>query len=324
MAEHLVIVDGHHLMYRAYYALPPSMRTSKGEQTNAVFGVASMVLALLNVEEPSSLLFCFDAGEETFRHQEHDAYKEGRPETPEEFLLQIPRCLEIIDAFGFPRVSDLQYEADDFLCTYARAAEQTGTRVTIVTGDRDALQLADEQIRIAIPHKGYQQTEYLGPDEILRKFGVRPDQIPSYKGLVGDVSDNLPGVRGVGPKTAAQLLQEHGTLEGVYAHLGDIKPSVREKLERDQEQAFFCERMARLVCDIPLPVPLVALELKGIRVDRAVTLFQELEFTVLLRRLETLLSTPYGQAHFHRSDVPLGSPEGKRREGGKGQLVLFS
>ncbi|MBM3303365.1 MAG: DNA polymerase I, partial [Deltaproteobacteria bacterium] len=220
MEKHLVLIDGHHLMYRAYWAIPRGMQTKAGEQSNAVFGVISMLLSILSKEQPGSLLFCFDEGEETFRHQQSDTYKEGRAETPDDFYTQIPRILQAIDAFGIRRVSDAQYEADDFLCAYARAAaKDPDARVTIVTGDRDALQIATDRIRIAIPHKGYQAAEYLGPGEILAKYGVRPDQVPAYKGLTGDSSDNLPGVKGIGPKNAAQLLQQFDSLQGVYEHL---------------------------------------------------------------------------------------------------------
>lgn len=296
--EHLVILDGHHLMYRAFYAIPRTLKTSSGEQTNAVFGVASMLLTLLNIEKPDKLLFCFDAGEETFRHQENATYKEGRAETPDDFYIQIPRILELVDTFGFRHVSDPKYEADDFLCTYAKAGEEAGMKVTIVTGDRDALQLATENVRIAIPHKGYQQTEYLGPKEILAKYGVRPDQIASYKGLTGDSSDNLPGVRGIGPKGAAQLLQSYGTLTGVYEHREEIKPGVRAKLEADREQAFFCERMAVLKCDIELPIPLKGLTLKDVPTPAVEKLFGVLEFSVLRRRLQTLAASSYGATRF--------------------------
>ncbi len=295
---HLVILDGHHLMYRAFYAIPRTLRTSAGEQTNAVFGVASMLLTLLQVEQPDTLLFCFDAGEETFRHQENATYKDGRAETPDDFYVQIPRILELVDTFGFRHVSDPQFEADDFLCTYARAAESAGMNVTIVTGDRDAFQLATPNVRIAIPHKGYQQAEYLGPKEILAKYGVRPDQIASYKGLTGDASDNLPGVRGIGPKGAAQLLQKYDTLTGIYEHLEELKPAVRAKLEADREQAFFCERMAVLRCDIPLPVPLPDLKLEAVPTPAVEKLFTQLEFSVLRRRLQTLAATPYGSTRF--------------------------
>ncbi|MDD4318895.1 MAG: 5'-3' exonuclease H3TH domain-containing protein [Candidatus Peribacteraceae bacterium] len=320
MQQHLVLIDGHHLMYRAFYAIPATMRTAKGEQTNAVYGVASMLLAILKIEQPDALLFCFDAGDKTFRHQENATYKDGRAETPDEFYLQIPRILEMIDAFGFKHVADGGFEADDFLCTYAVAAEKAGMRVTIVTGDRDAFQLATDSIRVAIPHKGYQQTEYLGPREIETKYGVTPAQIPSYKGLVGDASDNLPGVLGIGPKTAATLLQQYGTLAGVYEHLADIKETVRAKLEKDREQAFFCERMATLICDIPLPCSLDDLALRDMPVEPVARFFREVEFAALQKRLDSLLRTPYGSAHFLVSAVSAPAVAVGREED---QLSLF-
>ena len=308
-------------MYRAYYAIPPTLKTSKGELTDAVYGVGSMLLAMLKIEEPDAMLFCFDAGDQTFRHQEHDAYKEGRAETPDEFYTQIPRIMEMVDTFGIHHVADSRFEADDFLCTYARAAEAAGMRVTIVTGDRDALQLATANIRIAIPHKGYQQAEYLGPKEIEAKYGIRPDQVASYKGLVGDTSDNLAGVLGIGPKTAASLLQMYDTLQGVYEHLGEIKPVIRAKLEKDREQAFFCERMATLICDIPLPVALDALRLSGLDADPPISFFRGIESPGLAKRLEQFLSTPYGRTHF----LPRApqSPVVVSKSGGEDQLTLF-
>ena len=318
--KHLVLIDGHHLMYRAFYAIPATLRTSRGEQTNAVYGVASMLLSMLKIEEPDSILVCFDAGEETFRHQENATYKEGRAETPDEFYLQIPRILELFEAFSIQHVSDAAYEADDFLCAYARLAEKAGMRVTIVTGDRDAFQLAAENIRIAIPHKGYQKTEYLGPQEILTKFGVRPDQVPSFKGLTGDSSDNLPGVRGIGPKTASKLLATYGTLKNLYDHLEDVKPVTRQKLLADREQAFFCERMATLVCDLPIRLPLELLEIRTINLEPAFAFFREMEFSVLSKRLQGTLGTPYGKSHF-LSDVKTPEVTAKKKEQ---QLSMFS
>ena len=320
--EHLVLIDGHHLMYRAYYAIPKTLKTKSGEQTNAVFGVASMLLTLLTVEQPDSLLFCFDAGEETFRHQENATYKEGRAETPDDFYLQIPRIIEVIDALRLPHVADLHYEADDFLCTYARAAERAGMRVTIVTGDRDALQLASAKTRIAIPHKGYQQTEYLDPAGIEKKYGVRPDQITSYKGLTGDASDNLPGVQGIGPKGAAALLQKYETLSGIYEHCSEIKESVRTKLERDRESAFFCERMATLVCDIPLPMKLNDLALENLPIEPAIALFRSLEFTTLIRRLQSLAECTWGTKHF-MEHAPTDLPSQGHRGELERQMALF-
>ncbi|MDD5103680.1 MAG: 5'-3' exonuclease H3TH domain-containing protein [Candidatus Peribacteraceae bacterium] len=317
--KHLVLIDGHHLMYRAYWAIPRTLQTRAGEQTNTVFGVASMLLSILAKEEPDAFLFCFDEGDETFRHQEAVDYKAGRAETPDDFYAQIPRVHELIDTFAIPHVSDPKFEADDLLCAYARAAEKEGMRVTIVTGDRDALQLASEHIRIAIPHKGYQQAEYLGPREIEAKYGVRPDQIPSYKGLTGDQSDNLPGVKGIGPKIAAELLQKYDTLKGVYDHLAEIRPAVREKLTADREQAFFCERMALLVTDLPL-LPFDQLTLGMFPAEKINAFFRAMEFTLLIRRFQSLLQTPFGRRHCAGRDLPADSPaETKAAD----QLLLF-
>ncbi|MEI8230065.1 MAG: 5'-3' exonuclease H3TH domain-containing protein [Candidatus Peregrinibacteria bacterium] len=318
--EHLVLIDGHHLMYRAYWAIPRTLKTKSGEQTNAVFGVASMLLTILQREQPDALLFCFDAGEETFRHVEHTEYKAGRAETPDDFYTQIPVIHELIDAFGLQHLADKRFEADDLLGVYARLAEKQGARVTIVTGDRDAFQLATDRIQIAIPHKGYQAAEYLGPAEILAKYGVRPDQICSYKGLVGDSSDNLPGVKGIGPKTAAELLQKYDTLTGVYAHLPEIKESVRTKLEHDHEQAFFCERMATLVCDTEPGIPLDEVMLKDLPANAVFDFFRAKEFTLLMKRFQSLVGSPFGQKIFQTSDIIL--PVEEKAEEQK-QMALF-
>lgn len=312
----MVLIDGHHLMYRAYWAIPRTLKTRSGEQSNTTFGMASMLLAILAKEEPDHLVICFDAGDKTFRHEEHTEYKEGRAETPDDFYVQIPRVMELVDVLGLTQVSDPRYEADDFLCTYAKAGENAGMQVTVITGDKDALQLATEKTRIAIPHKGYQQAEYLGPQEIEAKYGIRPDQVASYKGLCGDSSDNLPGVLGIGPKTAATLLQEYGTLQNVYDHIDTIKPTVAEKLTHDREQAFFCERMAELVSDITLPVSLHDTALRAIDPKPILDFFTTMEFTLLTKRLLTFLKTPYGQAHFLAHEHVVAAPKDS-------QLSLF-
>ena len=318
--EHLVIIDGHHLMYRAYWAIPRTLSTKAGEQVNTVFGFASMMINILKKEEPDALIICFDAGEETFRHQENATYKEGRAETPDDFYTQIPRILQLVDAFGFPHVSNPQYEADDFLCSYALAAEKQGARVTIVTGDRDAFQLATDKIRVAIPNSGYQQAEYLGPAEIFAKYGIHPHQVPAYKGLVGDSSDNLPGVKGIGPKTAAELIQKYGTLKDIYAHLSEIRPAVKVKLEADEKQAFFCEHMAQLIGDIPLDPALEKIALQNLPIDSLFAFFSEMEFTMLTRRLREMTTMPYGQKIFAPSSYIQQQP-GVHPEHGRGAVA---
>lgn len=298
LKKHLLIVDGHHLMYRAYWAIPRTMKNAKGEQVNTAFGVASMLLLMLKTEQPDSILFCFDADEDTFRHKEYAEYKAGRSATPDDFYVQIPRTLSLIDTFGIKSISGGGFEADDFACSYAREAEKAGYRVTVVSGDRDLLQLASDNIRISIPHKGYHAAEYLGPAEILKKYGVTPAQIPDYKGLVGDSSDNLPGVKGIGPKAAEALLQQYESLDNVYSHLSEIKEAWKSKLEADREQAFFCRRMAELKSDIALSVSLEDLRFSDISAASIVELFSELDFTLVTRRFSQLLESAYGRARF--------------------------
>ncbi len=285
-------------MYRAYWAIPRNMKTSKGVQVNAVFGFGSMLLQMLKTEEPDAVLFCFDAGDKTFRHVEYQEYKAGRADTPDDFYTQVPMMQSLVSTFGFATVAHPDYEADDYACAYARTAEKQGWRVTIISGDRDLFQLATENIRIAIPHKGYQAAEYLGPEQVKTKYGVTPEQIPSYKGLVGDPSDNLPGVKGIGPIAASALLNIYADMEDIYAHLDDIKPVWRNKLETDRKQAFFCQRMSVLICDMPLPLPFDEIEVGKIQTEPVLKLFQELEFYLLTRRLQAVLATPYGQKHF--------------------------
>ncbi len=318
--KHLVLIDGHHMMYRAYWAIPRTLKTSKGEQVNTVFGIASMLITLLNAEKPDSLLFCFDEGEDTLRHQEHKEYKEGRAATPDDFYVQIPRVIELIDAFGFKHVSNPQFEADDLLASYAVAAAKEGMKASIISGDKDVLQMADTSIQIVIPHKGYQAAEYLGAKEVEAKYGFRPDQVASFKGLSGDSSDNLPGVQGIGPKTAVKLLQEYGSLQGIYDHIDEIKGGVKDKLLKDREQAFFCERMAVLNRDLPLTVPLEDLTLEKVPAPAVQSFFQTMEFSLLTKRLQSLVNTDYGQAHFQPLAAAISAPQKVDK---KDQLAMF-
>jgi|AP95_1055475.scaffolds.fasta_scaffold06901_3 DNA polymerase-1 len=321
--KHLVLVDGHHLMYRAYWAIPRTLATRSGEQANTSFGMASMLMAILAKEEPDSLVICFDEGDKTFRHEEYEEYKDGRSETPDDFYAQIPRVMELMKAFSFPVVSNPQYEADDFLASYATEAAEAGMRVTVVTGDKDAYQLASDNIRIAIPHKGYSQAEYLGPDEVYDHLGVTPSQVAAFKGLSGDSSDNLKGVNGIGPKTASGLIQEFGSLKEIYNHLEDIRPAVREKLENDKEQAFFCERMAELVCDLDLPLSLEDIQLEDIDPNPLLDFFTELEFALLSKRFLRFLESEYGQSHFRAEAVDMPTDASGTGVKSKTQLSLF-
>ncbi len=280
------------------------MKTRAGVQVNTVFGVASMLIQILRTEEPDAILFCFDEGDETFRHEAYKEYKAGRAATPDDFYPQVPLVREMLDAFGVPCVSLRSHEADDLLCAYAKEADKNGWRTTVVTGDRDAFQLASPTVRIAIPAKGYQVPEYLDDKKVKEKYGVTPEQIPSYKALVGDPSDNLKGVNGIGPKAAAALVAEWGSVQGIYDHLDQIKPSWIEKLEADRDNAFFCLTMAELVCNFPLPISFDELALGEKDLDPALAFFREQEFSLLTKRLLSLAATDYGRKHFKLSSVP--------------------
>jgi DNA polymerase-1 len=323
--KHLVLVDGHHLMHRAYWAIPRTLKTKTGEPSNVSFGMASMLLAIFANEEPDAVVMCFDAGSSTFRHEEYKEYKAGRSETPDDFYVQIPTVLSLVDAFALPEVSSKEYEADDYLASYAKAGEAAGMRVTVITGDKDAFQLASDVTRVAIPHKGYSQAEYLGPAEIEIKMGIRPDQVAAFKGLSGDSSDNLKGVDGIGPKTASTLLQKYQTLEGIYDHLDKIRPSVREKLERDREQAFFCQRMAELVCDIDLPQSIEDVTISNVDPGPLLEFFEQQNFTLLTKRLLRLMETEFGKKYFDTEDLPeIGmQKEEPKNEKESSQLSLF-
>ncbi|HLD07508.1 MAG TPA: 5'-3' exonuclease H3TH domain-containing protein [Candidatus Peribacterales bacterium] len=288
MKKKLLLIDANHLMHRAYWAIQRSLSTSKGEQTNAVFGVCSMLLTMIQREKPDAIVACFDEGKETYRHKLHEEYKAGRQETPDDFYTQIPRIHQCMAAFSIPTYSDPTYEADDLIGTIAVRGAKEGWEVIIVTGDRDLFQMADHSIKIAVPHKGYAEPEYLDAKGVEAKLGVRPDQVADYKGLVGDASDNLKGVKGIGPKSAATLLQKYGTIESLYEHIAEVKESNRLKLEADRESAFFCKKMATLVTDIPVTIDFATLTGQKPELKQVESFFSELEFLTLRTRLRKL------------------------------------
>ncbi len=311
----LVLLDANHLMHRAFWAIQRNLSTSSGEQTNAVFGVASMLLTLLQREKPDAVISCFDEGKDTLRHQEHEEYKAGRPETPDEFYTQIPRVHQCLDSFSIPILSDSDYEADDLLATIAVRAVKEGYDVIVVSGDKDLFQLVNGGIQVAVPNGGYSDPEYLDSDGVKKRLGVAPAQVPDYKGLVGDPSDNLKGVRGIGPKTAVKLLGKYKTLEGVYDHISDIKGSTKTKLEEDKESAFFCKRMATLVYDVPVNLNLEETEQCKASLEEVQKFFGELEFYTLKSRLKRLLNEDAFAKEFFTGEFVMDVPEETSKRG---------
>jgi DNA polymerase-1 len=302
-------------MHRAYWAIQRNLSTSSGEQTNAVFGVASMLLTILRQDSPDAVIACFDEGKETLRHKEYEEYKAGRQETPDDFYTQIPRVHQCLEAFAIPIFSNPDYEADDLLGTFAKKGVAEGFEVIIVTGDKDLFQMADDHIRIAIPHKGYSEPEYLDAAGVEEKLGVTPAQVPDYKGLVGDSSDNLKGVMGIGPKGAEKLLQKYQNLEGVYDHLDEIKGTTKTKLNDDKESAFFCRKMARIITDVSVDVNLKAVSETQASVSNLDQFFTELEFYTLRSRLKKFLEQKgFAQSYF-TGDSTVDIPDEVERKG---------
>jgi DNA polymerase-1 len=281
----LVLIDGHALAYRAYYALPPTLSTSKGELTNAVFGFTSMLLNVLRDEKPDYIAVAFDVGK-TFRHEKYEEYKAHRIEMPDELRSQMARIQEIVHALGVPIIEAEGYEADDVLGTLAQKAEEEGLEILIVTGDTDTFQLVDDHTRVLTSRRAFSDTIVYDQEGIEERYGLQPQQLIDYKALVGDTSDNIPGVRGVGEKTATRLLQRYGTVEEIYAQLDEVKSTrFRNALEQGRESAFLSKFLAAIVTDVPIELDWEACRPTEFDQDKVKDIFRELEFRTLVDRL---------------------------------------
>jgi DNA polymerase-1 len=253
-----------------------------------VYGFASVLLRILDQEKPEYLVVAFDTGK-TFRDDLYKEYKGTRAKMPDELQVQIERIRQLVDAFNIPRLEVEGYEADDVLGSVARSAVEAGLGVKIITGDRDLLQLVTDRILVSLPGKSLADSrDYLEKD-VIDVFGVRPDQIVDFKALVGDKSDNIPGVAGIGEKTAVELLSKYGTLENIYAHLDELKGNVRIKLEDGRENAFLSRNLAKIVTDLAVRFDLEAAKTERFDPEKVEALFRELEFRSLLSRLTELV-----------------------------------
>jgi len=308
----LVVIDGHALVYRAYFALPADMATSHGELTNAVYGFASMLLNVLRDEKPDYLAVAFDVGR-TFRHEEFAEYKANRAAMPDELHAQFQRIDELLSALDIPTYSAEGFEGDDVLAALARQAEARGVDTLIVTGDTDAFQLVGPHVQVLAPRRSFGDTVIYDEAGIRQRYSLEPRQLIDYKALVGDKSDNIPGVRGVGDKTATQLLQEYGSVEAIYEHLDEIKSNrFRQALEQGKDAAFMSKHLVTIVADVPVHLDLEACKVKQIDRDKVVDLFRELEFRGLLKRLPGVEKAPAGAAQlslFDSGESP--APEGE-------------
>ena len=282
----LILIDSNALIHRAYHALPP-LTTKKGELVNAAYGYTSVLLNVLARFKPDYIVATFDLKAPTFRHKEFKDYKATRMKAPDDLYAQIPRVKEIVKAFNIPIAEKNGYEADDLIATFARKTEKLhpDVEVIIVTGDLDTLQLVGDKIKIFALRRGMSDSVLYDKKAIFERYGLKPDQMLDYKGLRGDPSDNLPGVKGVGEKTAAELLKKYGTLENIYKNLSEIKEGIRKKLEKDKVQAYFSKRLARLIENVPVDFDLEKAKAEDFSRVKIINLLRDLEFFSLLRRL---------------------------------------
>lgn len=282
--EKLLLLDGNSLAYRAFFALP-LLTNDSGIHTNAVYGFTTMLQRILEEEQPTKILVAFDAGKTTFRHETFTEYKGGRQKTPPELSEQFPYIRKLIDAYGIKRYELELYEADDIIGTLAKEASSQDMDVIVVSGDRDLTQLATEQVTVYITKKGITEIEINTPAFIAEKYGLTPQQIIDMKGLMGDSSDNIPGVPGVGEKTAVKLLKEHGSVESLYAAMDTVKASkMKEKLVANEEQALMSKKLATIFTDAPIDITLSDLAYSGPNEEELISVWRELGFKSLLEK----------------------------------------
>ena len=293
----LVLFDGHAMVHRAFHAVPEDLSTSSGEPVNATFGFTSMLMKALAEEKPDYIAMTFDLPTPTFRHLQFAPYKAQRPSMPDTMRPQFGRIREVVQAFGIPIYEKDGFEADDVLGTLSVQAKTLGVDTIIYTGDMDTLQLVNEAVMVKVAKRGISEvTEYTVP-EVEARYGFEPLKLPDFKGLVGDKSDNIPGVPGIGEKTASRLIAEYGDLEGILAHTDVLKPKEQKLLREYADQARQCKYLATIVRDVPVQLDLAACRPDNINSERTLAIFRELGFRSLVEKVLTVfkqigVSTP--------------------------------
>jgi DNA polymerase-1 len=282
----LMLLDGNSLAFRAFYALPAeNFKTKNGLTTNAVYGFTAMLINLLRDEAPTHIAAAFDVSRQTFRSERYPEYKAGRASTPDEFRGQIDITKEVLNALGITVLAEAGFEADDIIATLATQADEAGYRVLVVTGDRDALQLVNSDITVLYPIKGVSTLTRYTPDAVVEKYGLTPEQYPDFAALRGDPSDNLPGIPGVGEKTAAKWIVEYGSLQSLVDNVDAVRGKVGDSLRANLSSVVLNRELTHLVRDVPLAQTPDTLRLLPWDRDQIHRLFDDLEFRVLRDRL---------------------------------------
>ena len=281
----VILVDGNNLMFRSYFATAYSgnlMKNSKGEATNALYGFVNMINKIILEENPTYMAVAFDIGK-NFRHAKYENYKAGRSETPKDLLEQMPKARVLLDAMGIKHLEKENYEADDIIGTLSKKVlEHPDFDATIISSDKDLLQLINDEVDVKLlKTKGFIR---YNEETFKKEYGIEPIKMIDLKALMGDASDNVPGVKGIGEKTALKLLQEYGSLEGVYANIDNIKGSVHDKLVSDRESAFFSKEICTIYLDVPLSDKLEDMTYNG-PTDKLESVFEQLEFYSLIKKM---------------------------------------
>jgi len=284
MAGTLLAIDSNSLMHRAYWALP-AMEDAEKRPTNAVYGFFMMLFRIVEEYQPDHIMCAFDRKEKTFRHNMYAEYKAGRQKTPEDLNAQFALLKDALSMIGIKYVEMEGYEADDIIGGFSRIAEKAGLSTYIFTGDKDELQLIDDNVNVVLTKKGVTETKLMTRASLMEEMELAPEQITDLKGLMGDASDNIPGIAGVGEKTALKLLHEYGTVENLYQNLDKLpKNKLREKIENGKDSAFLSKQLATIECDLPLAQGLDDVTFEGFDVDKLKEMFEKYRFKSLLKR----------------------------------------
>lgn len=284
MEKRLIIIDGNSIINRAFYALP-DMSNSEGLKTNAIFGFVRMMFKIIEDYQPTHMSVAFDKKAPTFRHKQYADYKAGRKKMPDELAQQLQPLKDLLDKFNINRLELEGYEADDLIGTVARLGEENDFKVYIVTGDKDAIQLASNKTTTLITKKGVGEVEEYDYDSVLERYEMTPTQFIDLKGLMGDKSDNIPGVPGVGEKTGIKLLKQYSTIENLIEHTDELKGSIKKKIEKNKDLALMSKELATIITNVPIEVKLEDLEYGDYNKDDVVEKFKEFGFTSLITKL---------------------------------------
>ena len=284
MENTLIIIDGNSIINRAFYALP-DMSNSDGLKTNAIFGFVRMMFKIIEDYQPTHMSVAFDKKAPTFRHKQYADYKAGRKKMPDELGQQLEPLKELLDKFNINRLELAGYEADDIIGTVAKLGEENNFKVYIVTGDKDAIQLASHKTTTLITKKGVGEVEEYNYDSVVERYEMTPTQFIDLKGLMGDKSDNIPGVPGIGEKTGIKLLKQYSTIENLIEHTDELKGSIKKKIEENKELALMSKELATIITNVPLDIKLEDLEYGDYNKDDVIEKFKEFGFTSLISKL---------------------------------------